>query len=87
MGARATGSCPRAGIVRHARTLHFTQARAAELARVELRTMERYISGDRAMPLSVSSLLCLSLVVLGAPVALLAPWLRADVVSAMRLHA
>lgn len=49
--------------------------------------MERYISGDRAMPLSVSSLLCLSLVVLGAPVALLAPWLRADVVSAMRLHA
>lgn len=60
-----------------------TQARAAELARVEPRTLERYLSGDRAMPLSVSGLLCTSLVILGAPVGMLAPWLHADVLAAL----
>jgi hypothetical protein len=61
-----------------------TQARAAELARVERRTMERYLAGDRAMPLSASGLLCVSLVILGAPVELLAPWLDGDVAAALR---
>lgn len=64
-----------------------TQARAAELARVEPRTMERYLAGDRAMPLSASGLLCVSLVILGAPVGLLAPWLHADVVASLGTRA
>ncbi len=52
-----------------------TQARAAELAGVEQRTLERWLSGDRAMPRSASGLLCLSLIMLGAPAALLHPYL------------
>lgn len=52
-----------------------TQARAAELAGVQLRTMQQYLAGDRAMPLSASGLLCSSLVIMGAPADLLLPWL------------
>ena len=59
---------------------NMTQAQAASFAGVETRTMERYLAGDRAIPLSVSGLLCLSLVILGAPVGLFAPWLHADLV-------
>lgn len=61
-----------------------TQARAAELAGVQLRTMQQYLAGDRAMPLSASGLLCVSLVILGAPVGLLAPYMPADVAARMR---
>ena len=60
-----------------------TQARAAELAGVQLRTMQQYLAGDRAMPLSASGLLCMSCVALGAPVGMLAPWMHPDVAQAM----
>ncbi len=52
-----------------------TQARAAILAGVKERTMRQYLSGDRAMPLSASGLLCVSCIMLGAPVGPLAPWI------------
>jgi transcriptional regulator with XRE-family HTH domain len=52
-----------------------TQARAAELAGVAERTMRQYLAGDREMPLSASGLLVVSLVLLGAPAALLQPWI------------
>ena len=55
-----------------------TQARAAELAGVAERTMRQYLAGDRAMPLSASGLLCLSLIMLGGPAGLLSPWLHPD---------
>jgi transcriptional regulator with XRE-family HTH domain len=52
-----------------------TQARAAELAGVQLRTMQQYLAGDRAMPLSASGLLAVSCILLGAPSGLLRPYL------------
>ena len=60
-----------------------TQARAAELAGVKERTLRQYLAGDRAMPLSASGLLCLSLILLGAPSGLMAPWLPAEVAAAL----
>ena len=62
---------------------NITQARAAELAGVRLRTMQQYLAGDRTMPLSASGLLCMSCVALGAPVGMLAPWLHPEVARAM----
>ena len=59
-----------------------TQQQAADLAGVALGTMKQYLAGLRAMPQSASGLLCLSLIVLGGPAGLLAPWLRADVARA-----
>ena len=56
-----------------------TQERAAALAGVEQRTLERYLAGSRAMPLSASGLLCLSCITLGAPVGLLTAWLPSEV--------
>lgn len=64
-----------------------TQSRAADLAGVQLRTMQQYLAGDRAMPVSASALLCVSLVILGAPVGLLAPWLHADVAASLGMRA
>lgn len=58
-----------------------TQARAAELAGVGLRTMQQYLAGDRAMPVSASGLLVVSLALLGAPVGLLAPWVSDEVAA------
>jgi len=60
-----------------------TQARAAELAGVKERTLRQYLAGDRAMPLSASGLLCLSLILLGAPAGMLAPWLTEEVATAL----
>jgi len=60
-----------------------TQERAAALAGVEQRTMERWLAGTRAMPLSASGLLCLSCITLGAPVGLLTAWLPAEVAAAI----
>jgi hypothetical protein len=37
--------------------------------------MRQYLAGDREMPLSASGLLVVSLVLLGAPAALLQPWI------------
>ena len=48
-----------------------TQARAAELAGVQLRTMQQYLAGDRAMPVSASAMLCVACIMLGAPATLL----------------
>ena len=62
---------------------NITQARAAELAGVQLRTMQQYLAGDRAMPLSASGLLCVSCVLLGAPVGILEPWMHPEVAAAM----
>lgn len=56
-----------------------TQARAAELAGVKLRTMQQYLAGDRAMPLSASGLLAMSCICLGGPPGMLAPYLPAEV--------
>jgi transcriptional regulator with XRE-family HTH domain len=56
-----------------------TQARAAELAGVAPRTMRQYLAGDRAIPLSVSGMLCVCLILLGAPAVLLRPWLPLEV--------
>lgn len=56
-----------------------TQARAAELSGVEQRTFERWLAGDRAMPRSASGLLCLSLILLGAPASLFLPYLPSGV--------
>lgn len=56
-----------------------TQERAAALAGVEQRTLERYLAGSRAMPLSASGLLCLSFIIIGAPVGLLTAWLPSEV--------
>lgn len=64
-----------------------TQSRAADLAGVQLRTMQQYLAGDRAMPVSASALLCVSLVILGAPVGLLSPWLHADVAASLGMRA
>lgn len=61
-----------------------TQARAAELSGVRLRTMQQYLAGDRAMPLSASGLLCVCLVILGGPPDLLHPWLPPLVAAALR---
>lgn len=66
-----------------------TLQRAADLAGVALRTMQQYEapatlangarnSQHRAMPVSASALLCVSCILLGAPAALLAPWLPAE---------
>jgi transcriptional regulator with XRE-family HTH domain len=60
-----------------------TQARAAELAGVKLRTMQQYLAGDREMPLSASGLLALSCILLGGPAPLLAPWLPPGVAAAL----
>ena len=60
-----------------------TQERAAALAGVEQRTLERYLAGSRAMPLSASGLLCLSCIMLGSPSGLLAPWLPVEVAIAL----
>ena len=62
---------------------NMTQTRAADLAGVKLRTMQQYLAGDRAMPLSASGLLCLSCVMIGAPVGLLSPWLPAEVAGVL----
>lgn len=59
-----------------------TPQQAADLAGITVRTLDQYRAGERQIPLSVSGLLCLSLSVLGGPVGLLAPWLRADVARA-----
>ena len=60
-----------------------TQARAADLAGVSTRAVEQYLAPEgtpahRRIPLSVSGLLCLSLILLGGPAGLLAPWLHPD---------
>lgn len=64
-----------------------TQQRAAELAGVELRTMERWLAGARAMPRSASGLLCLSCIILGSPAGLLLPWLSPEVAATIEQHA
>jgi transcriptional regulator with XRE-family HTH domain len=56
-----------------------TQERAADLAGVETRTMERWIAGTRAMPLSASGLLAVSCIMLGSPVGIMAPYLSSEV--------
>jgi transcriptional regulator with XRE-family HTH domain len=61
-----------------------TQQRAADLAGVKLRTMQQYLAGDRAMPLSASGLLCSSLLILGAPADLLLPWMPPAVAGERR---
>lgn len=63
-----------------------TQARAASLAGVSDRTLRQYLepegaTGHRAMPASASGLLCMSLITLGAPAGLLAPWLHPDIAA------
>lgn len=55
-----------------------TQARAAELAGVALRTMEQYLAGNRRMPLSASMLLLTQCVLRGMPAELVRPWLGAE---------
>lgn len=60
-----------------------TQARAAELAGVRLRTMQQYLAGDRAMSLSASGLLALSCILLGVPAGLLSRYLPPDVAAAL----
>lgn len=60
-----------------------TQERAAALAGVEQRTLERWLAGSRAMPLSASGLLCVACVMLGAPVGIVSPWLPAEVAAAL----
>ena len=60
-----------------------TQQRAADLAGVALRTMQQYLADDRPMPLSASMSLCLSCIILGAPVSLLSPWLLADIAASL----
>lgn len=60
-----------------------TQARAAELAGVKLRTMQQYLAGDRAMPASASGLLCMSCIAIGGPAGLLAPYLPAETRAAL----
>jgi hypothetical protein len=64
-----------------------TQDRAAVLAGVKGRIMRQYLSGDRAIPLSASGLLCVSFIMLGAPVGLLSPWLPPETSALMRLCA
>lgn len=58
---------------------NLTQSRAAELVGVDVRTMERYLAGSRAIPPSVSGLLCLLLIVTGTPALPLVQWLHPDV--------
>ena len=58
-----------------------TQTRAADLAGVALRTMQQYLAGDRAIPLSASGLLCVSCIILGSPAGLLLPWLPSEVAA------
>lgn len=58
-----------------------TQARAAALAGVAERSLRQYLAGDRAIPLSVSGLLSLSLLLLGAPAHQLAPYIHPDVAA------
>ena len=60
-----------------------TQQQIAELAGVAVRTLQQYEAGDRAIPLSASGLLCLSLAVLGAPAGLMAPWVQPGVIQAL----
>lgn len=64
-----------------------TQARAAELAGVQLRTMQQYLAGDRQMPLSASGLLCVSCIMLGAPAGLLVGYLPAGVGALIKQRA
>ena len=64
-----------------------TQERAAALAGVEQRTLERWLAGSRAMPLSASGLLCVSCIMLGAPVGILSPWLPAEVAAVINQRA
>lgn len=56
-----------------------SQRRAAALAGVQPRTLERWLAGTRAMPLSASGLLCASCVMLGAPAHLVLHWLPPEV--------
>ena len=60
-----------------------TQTRAAELAGVALRTMQQYEAGDRKMPRSASGLLCMSCIVLGAPIGMFAAWLPEAVAAVL----
>lgn len=60
-----------------------TQERAAALAGVETRTLERWIAGTRAMPLSASGLLCVSCIMLGAPVGIVSEWLPDEVAASL----
>jgi transcriptional regulator with XRE-family HTH domain len=64
-----------------------TQAKAAELSGVAERTMRQYLAGDRAMPLSASGLLCMSLIVMGAPEYLFAPYLPPSVAALIEARA
>ncbi len=52
-----------------------THERAAELASVKLSTMEQYIADERPIPLSVSGLLAMSCIWLGAPAGMLEQYL------------
>lgn len=61
-----------------------TQQRAADLAGVQLRTMQQYIAGDRKMPVSASSLLCLGCIMLGAPIGMLERFLPAETAALSR---
>lgn len=63
---------------------NLTQQQAADLAGVALGTLKQYLSDARAMPLSASGLLCLSLAVLGAPAGLMAPWVQPSVIQALQ---
>lgn len=80
---RKSGSAPRRMTPAELRDLiertGMTQARAADLAGVALRTMQQYLAGDRAIPLSASGLLCVSCIILGSPAGLLLPWLPYEV--------
>ena len=64
-----------------------TQARAAELAGVHLRTMQQYLAGDRAMPVSASGLLAVSCIMLGTPAELLLGYLPAGVGALIKQRA
>lgn len=57
------------------RRAQITQARAAALCGCALRTMQQWLAGDRAMPLSASMLLMAQLVLRGMPAGLARPWL------------
>ena len=61
-----------------------TQARAAELAGVKLRTMQQSLAGERQIPLSASGLLCASCVALGSPPGLLAPYMPPELAAHLR---
>lgn len=62
-----------------------TQARAAALAGVKLRTMQQYLAGDREMPQSASGSLCMALLLTLDGSLPVGQWLPTEVAAALRL--